>query len=70
MADKPFPWMCGKCGRTEVRPKAIDYKAEIKHDGKLYPVEVAGLEVPTCDHCAEQWFDIHTDEQINQALAL
>lgn len=68
MADKPFPWMCGECGRTEVRHKAIDYKAEIKHDGKLYEVEVHNLEVPTCDHCGEQWFDAQTDDQINIAL--
>jgi putative zinc finger/helix-turn-helix YgiT family protein len=68
MADKPFPWMCGKCGQTEVRPKAIDYKAEIKHDGKLYEVQVSSLEVPTCAHCQTQWFDAHTDDQINIAL--
>lgn len=68
MADKPFPWICGKCGQTEVRPKAIDHKAEIKHDGKLYEVHVPSLEVPTCAHCQTQWFDAHTDDQINIAL--
>ena len=68
MADKPFPWMCGKCGQTEVRPKVIDYKAEIKHDGKLYEVQVSSLEVPTCARCQTQWFDAQTDDQINIAL--
>jgi len=68
MADKPFPWMCGECGRTEIRPKAIEYKAEIKHDGKLYEVQVHNLDVPTCGHCGEQWFDTETDSQINVAL--
>ncbi|MEX1028272.1 MAG: type II TA system antitoxin MqsA family protein [Candidatus Paceibacterota bacterium] len=68
MANKPFPWMCGECGRTGVRPKAIEYKGEIKHDGKLYEVCVDNLEVPTCGHCGEQWFDIETDKQINAAL--
>lgn len=60
--------MCGECCRTEVRPKATDYKAKIKHDGKLYTVEVPGLEIPTCDHCGERWIDIHTDEQVNISL--
>jgi putative zinc finger/helix-turn-helix YgiT family protein len=68
MASKPFPWMCGECGRNEVRPKAIEYKTEIKHDGKLYEVHVPSLEVPTCSHCHEQWFDAETDDQINIAL--
>jgi len=68
MANKTIPWMCGECGRTEVRPKAIEYKAEIKHDGKLHEVHVENLQVPTCGHCGEQWFDSATDEKVQQAL--
>lgn len=60
MSDKPFPWLCGTCGRFEVRPKPTQYETK--------GVCVENLEVPTCTHCGEQWFDLKTDEQIQSAL--
>ena len=69
MVDRPFPWPCGECGHNEVRPAIIDdYKIDVKHDGQMHEVHVENLEVPTCDNCGEQWFDLKTDDQITAAL--
>ena len=66
--DKPFPWRCPECGKKEVRPAHVAYTTEIKHDGRLYTVEIPELSVPRCDACGELVFDIRADEQIARAL--
>ena len=37
---KPFPWRCPECGKKEVRPATVQHTSQIKHDGRLYTVEV------------------------------
>lgn len=68
MKHLPFPWLCGECGHTEVRPVVIDYKTEINHLGRLHKVCLKNIEVPTCGNCGEQWMDITTDEKIQEAF--
>ena len=65
---KPFPWRCPECGKKEVRPAAVQHTSQIKHDGRLYTVEVPRLRVPQCGACGELVFDNDADEQIAQAL--
>lgn len=65
---KPFPWWCPACGKQEVRLATVRHVSQIKHDGRLYDVEVSKLRVPQCGACGEQVFDNHADEQIAQAL--
>jgi len=65
---KPFPWRCPECGKKEVRPATVQHTSQIKHDGRLYTVEVPRLRVPQCGACGELVFDNDADEQIAQAL--
>jgi putative zinc finger/helix-turn-helix YgiT family protein len=65
---RPFPWRCAECGKKEVRPATVPYTAQIKHDGRLYSVEVSKLRVPRCGACGELVFDNDADEQIARAL--
>lgn len=65
---KPFPWRCPECGKKEVRPAVVRHVSQIKHDGRLYTVEIPSLRVPRCDACGELVFDNDADEQIARAL--
>ncbi|MCX7428389.1 MAG: type II toxin-antitoxin system MqsA family antitoxin [Planctomycetia bacterium] len=65
---KPFPWRCPECGKKEVRPATVAHTSRIKHDGRLYTVEIPGLRVPCCGACGELVFDNDADEQIAQVL--
>lgn len=65
---RAFPWCCPECGKKEVRPATVPYTAQIKHDGRLYSVEVSKLHVPRCAACGELVFDNDADEQIARAL--
>jgi len=65
---KPFPWRCPECGKKEVRPATVQHVSQIKHDGRLYSVEVPMLRVPQCIACGELVFDNGADDQIAEAL--
>lgn len=68
-ASRPFPWVCPKCRKKEVRRETIPYQCERLRDGK--PVTVAlELSVPRCGHCQELVFDYEAGEQINRACLL
>jgi len=66
--SRSFPWRCPKCGKKEVRLVSMAHTSEIKHDGRLYVVEVPKLRVPRCEACGELMFDNAADEQIARAL--
>jgi hypothetical protein len=69
MADKPFPWLCGECGRTEVFSKKTLYESTIKlPTGKLCNIILNDLPIPTCRVCSTQWIDTITDEIIHQEI--
>jgi putative zinc finger/helix-turn-helix YgiT family protein len=46
----------------------VSHTSQVKHDGRLYAVEVPRLRVPQCAACGELVFDNAADEQIAQAL--
>ncbi len=66
--SRPFPWRCPECGKREVRLAVVAHTSQIKHDGRLYVVEVPKLRVPRCEACGELVFDNAADEQIAHAL--
>lgn len=66
--DKPFPWRCPECGKREVRPVTVHHTSQIKHDDRLYSVEILQLRVPQCEACGEMIFDNNADSQIADAL--
>jgi putative zinc finger/helix-turn-helix YgiT family protein len=66
--SRPFPWRCPECGKKEVRLAVVAHTSQIKHDGRLYAVEVPKLRAPRCEACGELMFDNAADEQIAQAL--
>jgi putative zinc finger/helix-turn-helix YgiT family protein len=51
-----------------VRPASVPHTSQVKHDGRLYTVEIPKLRVPRCEACGELVFDNVADEQIAQAL--
>ncbi len=65
---KPFPWRCPECGKKAVQPATVRHTSRIKHDGRLYTVEIPGLRVPQCGACGELVFDNDADQQIARAL--
>lgn len=66
--DRPFPWRCPECGKREVRPAIMHHTSQVKHDGRLYSVEIPQLRVPQCKACGEVVFDNGSDSQISDAL--
>jgi putative zinc finger/helix-turn-helix YgiT family protein len=46
----------------------LPHTSQIKHDGRLYTVEIPALRVPRCSSCGELVFDNAADEQIARAL--
>jgi hypothetical protein len=65
---EPFPWRCPECGKGEVRPASVRHSSQIKHDGRLYTVEIPALLVPRCDASGELVFDNDADAQIARAV--
>lgn len=65
---KAFPWKCPECGKKEVRRSTVRHVSEIRHDGRVYAVEISKLRVPQCRACGELVFDNVADEQIAAAL--
>ena len=65
---KRYPWRCPECGKKEVRPAVVSHTSEIRHDGRLYTVQVPKLRVPRCKACGELVFENDADEQIASAL--
>jgi putative zinc finger/helix-turn-helix YgiT family protein len=51
-----------------VRPALVAHTSQVKHDGRLYAVEISKLRVPRCEACGELTFDNEADEQIARAL--
>ena len=61
---RPFPWVCPRCRKKEVRPAKIPYQSERLVDGQLIAVDIPDLEVPTCGICGEVVFNYAADERI------
>ncbi len=66
--DRPFPWRCPECGKKDVWRRAVRHVSEIRHDGRVYTVEVPRLHVPRCRSCGELVFDNVADAEIAAAL--
>lgn len=68
IVDRPFPWVCPRCLKKEVRTAVKSHVATVKHDGMVYSLDIPKLEIPTCGNCGEELFTNRVDEQINDAL--
>ena len=66
--EAPFPWRCRQCGKTEVVMAMTEYKAEVRHDGRLYTFTIPNLEIPVCGACGARVFTGAVDAQVNDAL--
>jgi len=67
-AERPFPWRCQHCFKTEVALATVRYNAEIRHEGRLHAFTIPDLRVPACRACGEKVFTEQVDEQISAAL--
>ncbi len=65
---RPFPWVCPKCRKKEVRPATIPYHAKSLYNGRHVEVDISELVVPRCAHCGELVFNYTADEQIVKAV--
>ena len=61
---RPFPWICPKCRKKEVRLATIPHETERLHDGRLVAVAIPDLAVPKCESCGELVFNYAADERI------
>ena len=68
LIGRPFPWICPRCRKKEVRPAKIAYHTERLHEGQLVSVDIPNLDVPKCTNCAELVFNYAADEQILEAV--
>jgi hypothetical protein len=66
--EKPFPWRCRQCGKTEVVTAKTEYQAEVRYDGRLYTFTIPNLEIPICQACGAKVFTETVDAQVNEAL--
>ena len=64
---RPFPWICPKCRKKEVRLATISFQTERLHEGALFAVTIPNLTVPKCANCGELVFNYAADEQIQGA---
>jgi putative zinc finger/helix-turn-helix YgiT family protein len=67
-AQRPFPWRCRHCGKSQVVMTTLSYDAEVRRDGRLYTFTVPHLNIPVCQACGEKVFTEKVDDQINAAL--
>jgi putative zinc finger/helix-turn-helix YgiT family protein len=67
-SERPFPWRCRHCGKSQVVMATIRYDAEVRHDGRLYAFTVPDLMLPVCKACGNKVFTEKVDDQINAAL--
>lgn len=67
-AGRPFPWVCPRCRKKEVRPAVIRHQTERLHEGRLIAVDIPNLQVPKCANCGELVFNYAADEQILAAV--
>jgi DNA-binding transcriptional regulator YiaG len=56
------------CLKEEVYPATIPYTAEVKHDGRLYRIEIPELTIPKCRACGDLTFSNSADDQVMHAL--
>jgi putative zinc finger/helix-turn-helix YgiT family protein len=64
----PFPRMCPTCCKKTVYRTTITHVAEIKYESRTYSIEIPDLKVGKCSMCAEVYFDLETDAQIDAAF--
>jgi DNA-binding transcriptional regulator YiaG len=69
-ATLAFPWRCNHCGENAVDLVTIEYRAEARHDGRLYTFTIPSLRIPVCQECGEKVFTDDVDRQVNDALRL
>lgn len=67
-AERPFPWRCRHCGKTQVVMTTVSHDAEVRHDGRLYAFTVPRLQIPVCTACGKKVFTEKADEQVSAAL--
>jgi putative zinc finger/helix-turn-helix YgiT family protein len=65
---KPFPWKCRTCRKTAVVPTTLEYKTEVEHDGRVYPVEIPDLKVLRCEACSAVVLDDEANQRITEAF--
>ena len=46
VVDRPFPWICPRCLREEVRPAVKSHVARVKHDGVEYELSIPSTRNP------------------------
>jgi putative zinc finger/helix-turn-helix YgiT family protein len=68
MADKPYPWTCGRCAHKRVEPVVGDYTVDFKHDGRLHKVVLLQIEIPTCQNCGNVQTGIQLGDKVTKAL--
>lgn len=67
-SNKPFPWRCPTCSKREINLNVVDFKIDVKHDGRLHKLHLPRFSVPKCASCGELILGNDADDQIQAAL--
>ena len=65
---RPFPWVCPRCRKKQVRLAQVPYHAERLFEGQLVVVDIPDLVAPQGGACGELVFNYTADEQILAAV--
>lgn len=68
MEDKPFPWTCGHCNTKTVLPEDQQVSMKCLHQGRLIPIHIPCMSVPTCVTCKAKFFSLKEDDQIQEEV--
>lgn len=67
-ADRPFPRLCIACAKQSVNMAEIEYRARLKHDGRMHEFVLPSLAIPVCDSCGERIFTDEVERQLLNGL--
>ena len=65
---KPFPQKCPNCRKATVMTVVEEYRADVEHDGRSYPLTIPDLPVLTCSACGNRALDRDSSDRVSKAL--
>lgn len=63
-----YPKICPFCFAKAVHPASIEHRSEQTYEGVKYLIDIMHLEVHKCSRCEGVYFDLTTDETIDEAF--
>ena len=65
---KPSPQKCPNCRKAAVTIVVEEYRADVEHDGRSYPLTIPNLPVLSCSACGNRALDRESSDRVSKAL--